>query len=341
MRKVLLTTTALVAFGGVSTASAIDISGAYSFDYRDTSNTGASADGSNVSGDTLGSDGLISFSGETTTDAGLTFGGFVKMETNSTAGNQAVIVEDQGATVSGDFGTILMGQTDGIVDTMDNFMTSSNIQEVGNTTANGGTAGVGLNGSSATSDTEGASKIGFKSNVINGFQFGVGQTDAGSTAALNNDATSWIVTYDLGVAKLGYAANNIKSATNDGADVKQTQMGASTSFAGIGINVGVGSDVTSGAGGAVNSSEVDTQDLELTYAVDNVSLYLTTVKSEEKTGTNSGDKLTGQSYGLTYTIAPGASVLVEFTNSDYTDATAGGTNTDGRDTTAVSLNVSF
>ena len=33
MRKVLLTTTALVALGGVSAASAIDISGSYSIDY--------------------------------------------------------------------------------------------------------------------------------------------------------------------------------------------------------------------------------------------------------------------------------------------------------------------
>jgi len=33
MRKILLTTTALVALGGVSAASALDISGSYDFNY--------------------------------------------------------------------------------------------------------------------------------------------------------------------------------------------------------------------------------------------------------------------------------------------------------------------
>ena len=50
MRKILLTTTALVALGGVSAASAIEISGGYTFDYNDTSNTGTggTADETNV-----------------------------------------------------------------------------------------------------------------------------------------------------------------------------------------------------------------------------------------------------------------------------------------------------
>ena len=341
MRKILLTTTALVALGGVSAASAIDVSGAYSFDYRDTSNTGASADAANVSGNTFGSDGLISFSGESTTDAGLTIGGKITMETNSTSGNQAVSVEDQGAYISGDFGYIMMGQTDGVVDGMDNFMTSGNVQEAGNSTANGGSTGAGLNGTSNVTDNEGTAKIGYRSPVVSGFQVGVSHEDAGSGAAANNDLTSWIVTYDLGVAKLGYASAKIGNASNTGADVTQTHYGASTSFAGIGLNVGFGTDKTAGAGGAADTSKIDTTDVELTYSMDAASIYITTVKSEEKTGTNAGDKMDGQSYGLSYTIAPGASLLLEYATTDYTDATSGGTNTDGRTSTAVSLNVSF
>ena len=48
MRKVLLTTTALVALGGVSAASAIDISGSYGVEYYSESNTGGSADAADV-----------------------------------------------------------------------------------------------------------------------------------------------------------------------------------------------------------------------------------------------------------------------------------------------------
>ena len=75
MRKVLLTTTALVALGGVSAASAIDISGSYGVEYYSESNTGGSADAADVSGDTFNQDGLIDFSGSSTADSGLTFGG--------------------------------------------------------------------------------------------------------------------------------------------------------------------------------------------------------------------------------------------------------------------------
>jgi len=338
MRKVLLTTTALVALGGVSTASAIEVSGGYSFDYRDTSNTGVSADAANVSGNTMGSDGNIDFSGSVTTDAGLTFGGMIRIETNNTTGRTAAI-EDQGAYISGDFGYIMMGQTDGIVDGMDNFMTSGNVQEVGNTTTRA--TAVGLNSSSNVTDNEATGKIGYRSPVVSGFQVGVSHEDAGSAATANNDLTSWIVTYDLGVAKLGYAQAKIKNASNTGADVTQTHYGASTSMAGIGLNVGFGTDKTAGAAGAADTSKIDTVDFELTYDVsDAASLYITTVKSEEKTGTNAGDKLDGQSYGLSYSIAPGASLLLEYTSSDYEDATVN-TNGDGRTTTAVSLNVSF
>ena len=134
MRKVLLTTTALVALGGVSAASAIDISGSYGVEYYSESNTGGSADAADVSGDDFIDDGLISFSGSSTADSGLTFGG--KMTLNHTGA-----IEDQGLYISGDFGYFMAGATDGVVDGMDGFMTpGSAIIENGAATDNGGSA---------------------------------------------------------------------------------------------------------------------------------------------------------------------------------------------------------
>jgi hypothetical protein len=62
---------------------------------------------------------------------------------------------------------------------------------------------------------------------------------------------------------------------------------------------------------------------------------------KKKTGDNAGDKMTGTTYGLGYTIAPGVSAFVEHATTDYTDATSGGTNSDGRNNTQVTLSVSF
>ena len=180
MRKILLTTTALVALGGVSAASAIDVSGVYEFTYNDTSNTGTggTADETNVSGTEMGSDAQIDFSGSTTTDAGLTFGGMVRIATDQTNDNtdtQTVAVEDQGLYISGDFGYVMMGATDGVVDGMDNFMTSGSIVENGPAT----TTDANVNNSSNVLDNEAVGKIGYRSNDISGFQFGISYEDAG------------------------------------------------------------------------------------------------------------------------------------------------------------------
>jgi len=51
--------------------------------------------------------------------------------------------------------------------------------------------------------------------------------------------------------------------------------------------------------------------------------------------------VSGQSYGLSYTIAPGISALVEFGSVDYVDATAGSGTSDGRTNTAAFLSVAF
>ena len=176
---------------------AIDVSGGYTFDYNDTSNTDttdANVD-SNASGTDFGSDAAIDFTGETTTDAGLTFGGLVRIATDQTNDNtatQTVAVEDQGIYVSGDFGYVMMGATDGVVDGMDNFMTSGSIVENGVATA----SDANMNLSSNVLDNEAVGKIGYRSNSISGFHRRSFE-DAGDNGSENDDLTSWIVTYDL------------------------------------------------------------------------------------------------------------------------------------------------
>ena len=337
MRKVLLTTTALVALGGVSAASAIEISGGYMFDYNSTDNTGNAADAANVSGNKFGSDGNIDFKGSTTTDSGLTFGGMIRMQTNNDGGASAMEIEDQGLYISGDFGYIMMGQTDGVVDGMDSFMTTGNLVENGVATTND--ANMNLN--TQVLDNESAGKIGYRSNNISGFQFGVSHEDGGSGAAENDDLTSWIVTYDLmGAAKLGYASAKVKNASNTGADTTYTQAGISTSVAGFTIQAAVGTEKIAGAAGVADTSKVDTTDIGIQYSLnDSTGLYFVDVSSEDKTGTNSGDKLDGNTFGLSYSVAPGVSALLEYNDAEFKDSSA--STTEGRTNTYVGLAVSF
>ena len=342
MRKILLTTTALVALGGVSAASAIDISGGYTFDYTDTQNTGTggTADETNVSGTEMGSDAHIDFTGSTTTDAGLTFGGSVRIATDQTNDNtdtQTVAVEDQGLYISGDFGYVMMGATDGVVDGMDNFMTSGSIVENGVAT----TSDANINLSSNVLDNEAVGKVGYRSNNINGFQFGISYEDAGDNGSENDDLTSWIITYDvMGMATIGYAQAKVNDDEAAGADTTYKQYGINTTFAGAEIQVGFGSEEIAGAGGNVATSKVDTRDFAVQYGInDQASVYFVDVISEEKTGARIGDKLTGNSLGLSYSVADGVRALIEHNDTDFKDASA--STTENRKNTFLGLSVTF
>jgi len=327
MRKVLLTTTALVALGGVSAASAIDISGTYMFDYTINDNGTTNTGGNNNTA--MGSDARIAFSGSSTTDAGITFGGAYAL-------SNAGAVEDQGIYMSGDFGYVMFGATDGVVDNMDTFMHSAAAVEVGAGTV--GSAAVNLNTSAILTDTATAEKVGYRSPEISGFQFGVSHTDAGRTSKADNN--QWLVTYDFGVAKVGYGQGTIGSATGNSAETNQKQMGIGTSFGDIGFKYATGTDTTKTAAGG-ESSKIDTNNWGLSYSgIENVSLYYDGVASEEKTGSNAGDKLDGTTIGLSYTIAPGVSALIESGSNDYTDSSAT-TGNDQSNYTRLGLSVNF
>jgi hypothetical protein len=334
MRKVLLTTTALVALGGVSAASAIDISGTYMFDYTMNDNGTTNTGGNNNTA--MGSDARIVFSGSSTTDAGITFGGSLALDATGTT-------EDSGIYMSGDFGYVMMGATDGVVDGMDTFMNSAAAVEVGAGTTNSGTTGpiaAGLNGSATLTDSATAEKVGYRSPEISGFQFGMSHTDAGRTSKADNN--QWIVTYDFGVAKVGYAQATIGAAAGTSAETNQKQMGFGTSFGDIGVKYATGTDTTKNTSGG-ESSKIDTNNFGLSYSgFENVTLYYDGVQSEEKTGTNAGDKLEGTTVGLNYTIAPGVSALVEFGDNNFTDSSdASGAGNDQANYTRVGLSVDF
>jgi len=334
MRKILLATTALVAAGGVSAASAIDISGSYGVEYYSEGNTGGSQDAADVSGDDFIDDGLISFSGETTADNGLTYGG--KMTLNH-AGN----IEDQGLYISGDFGYFMAGATDGVVDGLDNFMTpGSALIENGASTDNG--AAASLKANTMIADNPGTEKIGYRSNVISGFQVAATYEDGGQSATQNNDVSGYIVTYDAGFAKFGYANGTTNSTTANGANTGRSQYGIGTTLGGITIGAGFGTEKTAGANGAADTSKIDTRDLGFSYSLDDsTGLYAVFTTSEQKIGSNAGDKMTSQTFGLSYTIAPGLTSLLETASADYTDATAGSNNNDGLNQTTAKIKVSF
>ena len=108
------------------------------------------------------------------------------------------------------------------------------------------------------------------------------------------------------------------------------------------IGAGVGTQKTAGGSGNADTSKIVTRDIGLSYSIDDATgLYAVFTSSEEKIGTNAGDKLSSQTFGLTYTIAPGLTSILETASADYTDATAGSGNSDGLNQTTAKIKVSF
>jgi len=206
MRKVLLATTALVAFGGITAANAdISISGNYEWEYTQTD-----------SGDTWGDDGHINITATNAADNGMTF--TAKSVITNNSGANASNTEANYIQVDGDFGTIILGDYDDSAATaMDGALGANNDIE----TQGGNT------GASTVSGIGGAADIIWMSPSISGFKVGVSKDLTDDDADLNDGKTDMAITYSIGGASVYYG-----NADDD------TSVGIKGSVAGLTVAVG-------------------------------------------------------------------------------------------------------
>ena len=307
MRKVLLATTALVAVGGVSAASAdISISGAASYTYVSGSGTGFASD-SNSNSTTTDFD----IDGSTVLDNGMTITGKISLHESG--------VDDDGFTISGDFGTLAFG---GLANDSHGAAAIDVTADEGNgfTTSGAATAQYGamLPGDEAIphSDVSWAltiGDVGVSVGMVNGATSSADSTQAGVTYSTTAGGMTVAV---------GYAQSSSGAANSDitNANVKLT-AGDMTAT------------IMSGSNGLLNNSGIG-----VTYKVSD-ALTVQAYSGTTDHDTNSSFEVKDTGIGLTYTITPGMSVSI--TNNDYSgkgDSTLG---TESGSRTAVALDVSF
>ena len=283
MRKVLLATTALVAMGGVSAASAdISISGAASFNYITTSGTGGtSAEDRDIS-TTVDSD--ISMS--STLDNGMSLSGLLSLhETNPGS------VDDSGWSISGDFGKVAFGGT-----ANDGF----------GATNTGLTADEGNNLSteywSTHNDAIPHSDISITLPAISGFTIGLGFADGATTAA---DSSQWGVTYAMDAGSMGVTV--AYASASDGSNADQSSAGVTVTAGDAKVVVATNKKTASSVTHTATS-------VGASYAVsDSLSVQAYTGTTERSNTAAYEVKDTGM--GLTYTITPGLSLSI--TSNDF------------------------
>ena len=286
MRKVLLATTALVAMSVTAAHADVSISGGMDFQYstQDNADDAASVDGN------------IKITGSMTTDTGLD----ISVVQNNAL--QSATVEDAFMTVSGDFGTLILGQTDMVNDRNDGVLGINNDVFTLQAAAHGTLIGTD------TSDSTDAN-IGFESPSMNGMKVYAG--------AVPNGGSQVGASFSIGGVSM-----IAQTATGFTTGLDETTVGAKMSVGGLTVALGKKQEDASG-------TKTDSMDMTLKYAV-NDAMTVSFLVEEGKTGSTKNEN---SAVEVAYSIAPGLTAYVGTNSVD----TAGTTNSGA----AAALSVSF
>lgn len=324
MRKYLLSTSAIAGVSLMSSLALADvsISGSAEWDYAQADSNVAANDGT-----TMGSTNEINISFTNKTDSGLTISYMNQIHT-SKAG-----VDDNAVTVSGGFGKIVMGTTNGAADAYKMDALAMTAEE---------TAGklVGLSGTTANIQTSTAisldgngEKISYHIPAMGGLTAGVSLEQG--TISGDDEKTHFGLQYAMDVdgtaITLGYASSNQETASAIADDNDETSMGVKVVTNGIsmmvtgGTKTGVGEDISTTAAG-------------VSYTLANgLVLGAATVKSEDDKDT--GEEYSATHYEAAYTIASGLSAVLTVSDFDYKEGTVGNAGKDDINGTSTSLTI--
>ena len=288
MRKVLLATTALVAFGGITAANAdISISGNYEWEYTQ-----------NDAGSTFGDDASLYIKATNAADNGVTFTAVTMFGGGSDAGQANI--ENNYVEVTGDFGKLILGDVDGnsAASLMDGALGRNKDIE-----GQLGAAGQATDG--GTADTaiflSGGADIIYMSPSVGGLQIGFSADLTDSDDSATDGAVDMAATYSM-------AGVNLFASSTSGQEFDESNFGVSASLAGL--NIGVGSRSEGG------SSQAKSNDVGVNYTLAN-GLKIAAL-SASGTGRNGTTKIKMSNFGASYSIVPGVKLNAEsgvFTNA--------------------------
>jgi hypothetical protein len=267
MRKVLLATTARVAMGSVTAANAdISIGGNYEWEYTSTDTGNAFSDDVHVKVSAVNAaDNGMTF----TANVGLTDGG----------------IDYQHIKVTGDFGTVYLGDVDGnsAASLMDGALGRNKDIETQ----------VAL-GDADTVASSGAHDIIYMTPKMGGFQVGFGTSLTDSDAVANDGASDAGLTYSI-------SGVNLYAGATSGMAVNQSNFGVSTTIAGL--TIGVGSASESGTSGAKSN------DIGVNYTLAN-GIKIAALSAN---GTNADGvtKTKASNFGASYPVVPGVKLNAE------------------------------
>ena len=304
MRKLLLGTTALAAAATLSANAAladVSISGATEWHYINFGSQDATLDG-----DKFSQDSEIAFKFSNKTDSGLTIGYTVEMESDAGAGG----IDESSFTISGGFGSIMLGQNDGVATAYAIEAEDATAEESAGSMAS---ATIRTDTDISLDETDN-NKIAYTLPAMGGLKAGISFEDSGAGSAAANKADITAVgasfTTEAGGSTVTIGAATVtkeQSGTTPDEDAQNIGVkiasGAATFYLAQSINESSDEDITAQGFGA-------------SYNLGNgITLAGFTMTAEDDL--DAGEEYTANSVEATYSIASGLAAVLNVTNYDY------------------------
>jgi hypothetical protein len=310
MRKLLLGTTALAAAATLSANAAladVSISGATEWHYINFGSQDATLDG-----DKFSQDSEIAFKFSNKTDSGLTIGYTVEMESDAGSGG----IDESSFTISGGFGSIMLGQNDGVATAYAIEAEDATAEESAGSMAS---ATIRTDTDISLDETDN-NKIAYTLPAMGGFKAGISFEDSGAGSAAANKA-------DITAVGASFTTEAAGSTVTIGAATvtKENSAGTDSDAQNIGVKIASGAATFYLAQSINESSDEDitSQGFGASYNLGNgITLAGFTMTAEDDL--DAGEEYTANSVEATYSIASGLAAVLNVTNYDY----KAGTNND-------------
>jgi outer membrane protein OmpU len=330
MRKLLLTSSALVAAASISSYAVADVSVTGGFEWKYTQQA---ADVTSKDGDSFHTDNEVVIKFTNKTDTGLTVSGKVELDVDTTnpGGGGTTVNDESVLSISGGFGTFRLGQEDPIDETF-GIDEQDLIDEEGNglgTSATlGNTSNLGLAGD--------ANKIAYVTPNMGGFQAGYSIADSGDNETTDTNAIGASYTMPIGGGSMVVKYNQ---ATKDGStDTDTTNMG-------VQLNLGAMTLIASSGTKEIASDEdIEGNGFGIKYDMGGgMTVAAATVEvtdETDKSGTEE-EKYTANIGEVVYTVASGLKAKVTYTDYEYKDGGSTSGTDDSGQITNLTISASF
>jgi hypothetical protein len=327
MRKLLLTSSALVAAASISSYAVADVSvtGAFEWKYKQQA-----ADQTTQDGDSFAQDNEVVISFSNKTDSGLTIGGKLEIDADANAQDESVL------TISGGFGTFRLGQEDSIHETF-GITEVDLIDEEGDGRFNiSGTASATISGNAGEQGSTDTNKIAYVTPKMGGFQAGYSLEDSGDDATTDMSAIG--ASYEMPLAA-GSLVVKYNQSTKDGAtDIDTTNMGAKFTMGAMSLIV---SSMTKEQG---TTNDEEGTGFAIKYDMGGgltIAASATEVEDSGTTAAGENEKYTANIGEAVYTVAPGLKAKVTYTDYEYKDGGTANLGDDSGQITQLTLSASF